>query len=242
MRLTVFLGLCVLFGMLRLVANQVRFRSTSLNNAHAKGGPLCFKAVFIVAASVISQGAWARDSISLLQREKLQLAALYAVKNSNSMPNESPLISIKDNSTWIVLSGQKRLITPLIVRYKDMNNMYCLVASTNVELTSLKFLPLPPQAFHDSCSGLYPYYLLVQNKDDGEMIVHGVSVKSNRDGGSVTEVIFYLRDPKSELGFCYSADASAQLAPSDLRSSAILRLALDKSKRRLGLKNFSCSV
>jgi hypothetical protein len=103
-------------------------------------------------------------------------------------------------------------------------------------------LPLPPQALHDSCSRLYSYYIFNRHKNNGETIVHGVSLKSNRDGASVVEVIVYLHDPNSELGFCYSADASAQLTPADLKSKAALKLALDRTKRRLGLKNFSCSV
>lgn len=216
--------------------------STSLRSGHVDRHLVFVKAALILAALVASHYVWARDSITLDQRKKLQLAAVDAVTHSNTMPNASPVISVEGNSAWLVISGQKKLIVPMMVRFQNTNNKYCLVASANVDLTSLQFLPLPPQALHDSCFRLYPYYMFKQHTDDDKTIVHGVSLKSNRDGVSVVEVIVYLPDPKSELGFCYSADASAQLTPADLKSKAVLKLALDRTRRRLGLKNFSCSV
>jgi hypothetical protein len=87
---------------------------------------------------------------------------------------------------------------------------------------------------------LLAQYVLDAHSNGHHDVVHAVQLQSNKLGAAVTQAVVYLVDAASDAGYCYSALASAQLTPRDLRSPAAAAAALRLAKARLGMGAFTC--
>ena len=186
--------------------------------------------------------ALAGEAPDVNQRARITAAVVTELSKTDEMPSERALVSIKSWTNWVDNFERRTFILPITVRYKGLANKYCRVAISEAPNFDLKVVPVPTSALYDSCLALSPFYVVRESDSGTPIVVHGVLLKSNRNGAVVREVVVYIADPKSDSGFCYSGTGSAQLNEADLRSKAAVQRSLAISKKRLGPRGFVCGA
>ena len=174
------------------------------------------------------------------EQKALVATLISRLEKDESMPGPSPMVFGVERARRIGDSRASGWITPLHVRYKAFSNKYCLLAVADDSLSNVKIVRLPPTALHDTCSGFVAQFVVDANGDGHQDVVHGVQIKSNRVNSNVTEALVYLVDAKADAGYCFSAQASSQLSPADLKSAATASASLGRARTRLGIKRFVC--
>ena len=173
--------------------------------------------------------------------QKALVATLIArLGRDESMPGPSPMVFGVERAHRIGDDRAGGWIAPLHVRYKEFRNKYCLLAVADASLSNVKVVGLPPTALHDTCSGFVAQFIVDANGDGHQDVVHAIQIKSNRVNSNVTEALVYLADAKVDGGYCFSAQASSQLSPADLRSAATASASLGRARTRLGIERFVC--
>ena len=180
------------------------------------------------------------QKLGAVEQKALVATLISRLERDESMPGPSPIVFGVERAHRI---GDKRAsgwIAPLHVRYKAFSNKYCLLAVADAALSDVKVVRLPPIALHDTCSGFVAQFVVDANGDGHQDVVHGIQIKSNRVNSNVTEALVYLADAKVDAGYCFSAEASRQLSPADLKSAATVSASLGRARKRLGIKSFVC--
>ena len=174
------------------------------------------------------------------EQKALVATLISRLERDESMPGPSPMVFGVERAHRIGDDSASGWIAPLHVRYKEFRSKYCLLAVAGASLFNVKVVRLPPTALHDTCSGFVAQFVVDANGDGHQDVVHGVRIKSNRVNSNVTEALVYLADARVDGGYCFSAQASSQLSPADLKSAATASASLGRARTRLGIKRFVC--
>jgi hypothetical protein len=219
---------------------------TSLHSGQAKR--LVHRLASISAMAIgCSSTICSADSpeLPVTSREHQELLPLLtkAVLSTPGFPeSERPVVAVVRSQRASGVAGDVNLLVPITVRYKRLSNRYCrLAVGTTTTGTDLQLVPVPVRAGYDRCTRIAPVFFLDINRDSEMDVVYGMTVKSNREDAWVVEAAVYLSDSSTSTGYCYSAVASEQVQPEDLKKPSTVEAALRSALDRLGLSAFPCS-
>ena len=150
------------------------------------------------------------------------------------------MVKVRPARTNVTGSGSGTWLLPVHVRYKTASNKYCRLAVSDENMLQTRLVPLPTAALHDTCSRISAQLLVDANGTGPRDVVQTVSIRSNRANFDLTEALVYLADSQSDSGYCYSSQASRELAPESLRSAIVASAVLKQARARLGVQAFSC--
>lgn len=222
--------------------------STSLRKGHrparCANAPAIVLAV-LLAASMAHADAQ-RESGAPAARQnaavRLQLAndLVAQLEQESQLPGPGPVVTGTERSVRVSAGKSTAWLTPVQVRYRSLSNRYCLLAVSDEETKQTRLVPLPAAALRDTCRKISAQFLVDANGSGPHDVVQAVQIQSNRGNFEVTEALVYLSDSLSDSGYCYSSQASRELAPEHLFSAKAASAALSEARVRLGLKAFAC--
>lgn len=205
---------------------------------------LAAAASVLVACGCLADSAGrASAALSKAETAALTRAAQVAIKQQDDLPTDN-VAAI----AWLgplrrdPLSERGRLVTLAVVRFSGIANRYCRVFVSDGELASAKLVPIPAAANYDQCLSAGPLLVLDLDGDGIADLVHTVKLRSNRYPSTVSETVVYLGRSDAVSGYCYSADASRELAAADTVTTASLAKAAAVALKRLGKPSFACST
>lgn len=145
----------------------------------------------------------------------------------------------KKQAYWSSPEGG-RLLVPTYVRFKGEKSGYCRLTTLTADLQSAELIGLPEEPNAPDCQGFRDLHYMDVNSDGQLDVISSSTIKSNTFDGNIDLPVVYVSNREQPGGYCYSSDASAALAPVDMVSDSKIKAALERNKRRLGLKEFKC--
>nr|WP_314543383.1 hypothetical protein [uncultured Massilia sp.] len=158
---------------------------------------------------------------------------------SPEFPEERPHITLPGTLYWSQPEGGV-LLAPALVRLADEGNGYCRLVTLSPDGHDF-LVDLPPEPDSPECRGYRDLRYLDINGDGVLDLAAGATVKANSFEGYVEIAVVYLSQRDRPGAYCYSEQASRQLAPADMVSSDKVGKALERHRKRLGLETFSCA-
>ena len=201
---------------------------------------LMFAASTAQADSVPKQFASSGKLVPAL-RSQLGVALVKQLEQDKQLPGQGQIVSGEDRSIRASSGGRGIWLTPVQVRYKSLSNSYCRLAVSDENVENTRLVPLPPTELNDSCIKVSAQFVVDANGTGATDVVQSVRIRSNRGTYEVSEALVYLAHPQSASGYCFSAQASRELAPASLRTAQAINAALKDSRARLGLQEYSCN-
>lgn len=203
-------------------------------------------AVLIGACSQVSMADGAAknsDRPPGINMKTLRSQVEMLARQDEQMADAPPKVVITGKPTWSSTQSPKRkLLLSVAVSYDSVANRYCRLAVSDPLHNETQLVSLPEQALHDDCLKVESTLFADINSDGFLDVIQVVKIRSNRYADDVSEAVVYLSDSAVSGGYCYSADASEQLAAPDLDSSKSAVRALMNAQHRLGLKGFHCAA
>ncbi|MFT3721146.1 hypothetical protein [Pseudorhodoferax sp.] len=204
--------------------------------------------VFLLAlAELASADGWRRpiprsDPPNTILRKQFTEVVTRKLQSDRRLPGQFPLISGYKHSARVLAGGRTLWLAPLQVRYASLSNRYCRLAVMDERTREINLAPLPSSAMHDTCSEISAQWLVDANGSGAVDIVQLVHIQSNRGDFLISEPLVYLYDPQSEVGYCYSSEASRELSQRTMHSRDAASSALKNARARLGINRFSCDA
>lgn len=220
-----------------------------------RSGPVDRLCALVAAAGLLTAGlltagpclADASDEsaapLSRAESAALSRAAQVVIKSQDDLPNDS-----EASIAWAVPlrrelpGGSGQLAAVGVVRFAGLANRYCRVFIAAGDLTRATLVPVPAAANYDHCLQAGPLHAVDIDGDGIVDLVHTVAMKSNRYPTTVSETVVYLGRRDAASGFCYSADASRELAAADVRTSTSLVSAASRALERTAKTGFTCAA
>lgn len=154
-------------------------------------------------------------------------------------PEERPDIKLPRTLYWSRPDGGV-LLAPVLVRFAGADDGYCWLVTLSPDGHGV-LVDLPPEPDSPECRGYRDLRYLDINGDGVLDLAAGETVKANSFDGVVDIAVVYLSRPERPGAYCYSEQASRQLAPADMVSSDKIAKALERNRKRLGLETFGCA-
>jgi hypothetical protein len=157
----------------------------------------------------------------------------FPVEPTATLKSEKPLY-------WSAPQGG-RLLALFTLRYRGAAHGYCRLVTVENEQGVPVLIDLPMDMNADNCRGFHDVRYLDINGDGKLDIAASMTVKANSFDGDVDQLIVYLSNADKPGGYCYSAAASRNLEPAAMASTAKVKQALDRERKRLGVAQFDCA-
>jgi hypothetical protein len=220
--------------------------STShLKDLKTKGG-IC---ATVLSLLVLTSAAYAdtqskeflpSGKLSLSLRKHLTDAVVEQLEQDGRLPGPGPIVAGQERSVRVSSGNGGVWLAPVQVRYRNLSNKYCRLAVLDETSRRTMLVPLPITALNDTCSKINRQLIVNANGTPASDVVQSVQIHSNRADHEISEALVYLADPLSESGYCYSAQASRELTPENMRSVSSANAALKQARARLGIPTFRC--
>lgn len=202
-------------------------------------------ATFLAASNVgCANGAdGVANMLSPAEIAALKRSAQMAARQQDDLPNDSTA-----SIAWVgplrrdLPGDDGRVAAIAVVRFTGLANRYCRVFVSSGDLAVAMIVPVPATANYDHCIEAGPLRIVDLDGDGLVDLVHSVKVRSNRYPAAASETVVYLGRRDGASGFCYSTQASRELAGVDTRTVAALASASASALKRIGKARFACDA